>query len=59
MTDFKNKYDFNQRKSESTRILAKYPDRIPIICQKNRIASRDCPNIDKQKYLGCSSGNAC
>jgi len=51
MTDFKDKYDFNQRLSESQRILFKYPDRIPIICQKNKRASVDCPIIDKQKYL--------
>jgi GABA(A) receptor-associated protein len=51
MTDFKNKYSFEHRKAESNRILTKYPDRIPIICQKSKSANSTCPIIDKQKYL--------
>ena len=51
MTDFKNKYSFEQRKSESHRIINKYPDRIPLICQKSKTANKSCPAIDKQKYL--------
>ncbi len=47
---FKTKYTFEDRVSESGRIRSKYPDRIPIICEK---ASRksDVPDIDKNKYL--------
>ena len=37
--------------SESTRIRAKHPLRIPVICQRSRSSSRICPNIDKTKYL--------
>lgn len=51
MTDFKIIYDFNHRLAESNRILLKYPDRIPIVCQKNKRANALCPTIDKQKYL--------
>ena len=51
MTDFKTKYDFTQRQSESNRILNKYPDRVPIICQKIKRANNSCPTIDKEKYL--------
>lgn len=51
MDDFKYKYDFNHRKSESVRIVSKYVDRIPVICQKNKNAPLTCPTIDKQKYL--------
>jgi len=47
---FKTKHSFDQRLDETTRILAKYPDRIPIICEKNQ-KSRDTPEIDKNKYL--------
>ena len=36
--------------SEAMRIRAKYPDRIPIICERS-VKSRDCPLIDKKKYL--------
>ena len=48
--NFKYEVSFQDRLTESTRILAKYPDRKPIICEKsfNQI---DLPNIDKRKYL--------
>jgi GABA(A) receptor-associated protein len=49
--DFIEKYRFEERRSESSRILLKYPDRVPVICQRARGASRICPIIDKQKYL--------
>ncbi len=48
---FKNEFTFEQRKEESNRVLQKYQDRIPIICEKNKQASKDCPDIDKKKYL--------
>lgn len=51
MIDFKNTYSFDYRQSESIRIMQKYPDRIPIICQKSKSANSTCPIIDKQKYL--------
>jgi GABA(A) receptor-associated protein len=39
----------DKRKSEAERIRAKYPDRVPVICEK---ADRsDIPDIDKKKYL--------
>lgn len=47
---FKNEYSFHERYRESKRVLAKYPDRIPIICERS-LKSRDCPLIDKKKYL--------
>ncbi|KAJ3543761.1 hypothetical protein NMY22_g3025 [Coprinellus aureogranulatus] len=38
-----------KRKAEAERIRQKYPDRIPVICEK---ADRtDIPTIDKKKYL--------
>ena len=38
-----------KRKSEAERIRQKYPDRVPVICEK---ADRsDIPDIDKKKYL--------
>lgn len=38
-----------KRKSEADRIRVKYPDRVPVICEK---ADRsDIPDIDKKKYL--------
>ena len=48
---FEDKFDFHKRKEESSRIIEKYPDRIPIICQKARRASDDIPDVDRIKYL--------
>jgi GABA(A) receptor-associated protein len=50
MTGFKDKYPFKQRKIDCTQILLKYPDRIPVICEKHPY-SRGAPDIDKHKYL--------
>jgi len=47
---FKEKYNYQERLEESTRILNKYPDRIPIICEKSVLSKND-PIIDKNKYL--------
>ncbi|KAG6849588.1 hypothetical protein H0H93_007173 [Arthromyces matolae] len=42
-------YSLEKRKAEAERIRQKYPDRIPVICEK---ADRtDIPTIDKKKYL--------
>jgi len=46
---FKQEYTFDQRKVEAYRVLAKYPDRIPIICERNQVANVE--EIDKKKYL--------
>lgn len=48
---FKREFNFNQRYEESRRVLAKYPDRVPIICERSATARNDCPLIDKRKYL--------
>ncbi len=46
---FKNNNDYNKRLAESTNIMQKYKDRIPIIVEKYK--QSDLPNIDKSKYL--------
>lgn len=48
---FKNEFRFVDRFTESRRVLHKYPDRVPIICERSLTAGRDCPIIDKRKYL--------
>eukprot|EP00811_Abedinium_folium_P008384 NODE_17749_length_927_cov_5.351250.p2 GENE.NODE_17749_length_927_cov_5.351250~~NODE_17749_length_927_cov_5.351250.p2 ORF type:complete len:134 (+),score=41.16 NODE_17749_length_927_cov_5.351250:130-531(+) len=40
---------FEKRKDEAARILTKYPDRIPVICEKS--ARSDLPVIEKKKFL--------
>lgn len=46
---FKNTHDFEKRKDESSRLLSKYPDRIPIIVAKEKTS--DIPDLDKYKFL--------
>lgn len=48
---FKSEFTFQDRLNEARRVLNKYPDRIPIICERSFTATSDCPNIDKRKYL--------
>lgn len=48
--DFKSEFSFQSRLEESSRVLAKYPDRRPIICEK-ATHKNDLPDIDKKKYL--------
>lgn len=38
-----------KRKAEADRIREKYPDRIPVICEK--VDKSDIPTVDKKKYL--------
>ncbi len=49
-SSFMNNHSFNKRISESQRIRAKYPNRVPIICEKDP-RSLDIPDIDRKKYL--------
>jgi GABA(A) receptor-associated protein len=47
--EFKKKYPFHERINESTNILLSYPDKVPVICEKdNRVQNY---NITKKKYL--------
>ncbi len=47
MTDFKEKYSFEKRKTEADRVVTKYPQRVPIIfdCKDKTI------QLDKVKFL--------
>lgn len=48
---FKKQHSLQERITESTRVINKYPDRVPIICERSIKAAKDCPYIDKCKYL--------
>lgn len=50
MGDYKSKVPFEERLLESTRIVAKFPGRIPVIVEPAK-RSRDIPIIDKNKFL--------
>ena len=49
MVDFKRQHPFEKRKEESTRIMTKYPDKLPLIVE--RAKNSDIEHIDKTKYL--------
>ena len=46
---YKQDHPFDKRSAEAARIREKYPDRIPVICEKSDRS--DIPDIDKKKYL--------
>lgn len=48
---FKNEYSLYQRKNETIMILNKYPNRVPVICEKSENISNNDPELDKKKYL--------
>ena len=50
LTTFRSEFSKEQRLSESRRIREKYPDRVPIIVERDHRSS-DVPMIDKKKYL--------
>ena len=45
---FRQKHSLEARKEEAARILSKYPDRIPVICER---ANNNIKDLDKKKYL--------
>ena len=47
---FTKRYTFLQRKEECNRIITKFPDRVPVICERH-YKTNSIPNIDKNKYL--------
>ena len=49
MYNFSNTHSIEARKKESSKILLKYPTRIPIIVEKS--SKCDLMDIDKKKYL--------
>lgn len=50
VSSFKTKYSFEERYKESSRVLGKYTDRLPVICEKNA-KNTDIEDITKNKYL--------
>ena len=48
MKSFKDKIPFKVRKAEAIKIREKYPDRIPVICERFNNSIKD---LDKRKYL--------
>jgi len=49
--NYKQKFSFQDRFNETSKVLSIYPERVPLICERSRSASSDCPEINKNKYL--------
>ena len=49
MLSFKEKFTLKKRTEEAKRIKEKYPDKVPVIVDRDR--SSKAPNIDKNKFL--------
>ena len=47
---FKSQYNQTAREEESKRVQARYPDRIPVVCERAS-SDRLLQDIDKVKYL--------
>jgi GABA(A) receptor-associated protein len=47
---FKSEKTFEQRKAECTRVREKYPDMIPVICERHTTSST-LPQSERRKYL--------
>lgn len=50
MSNHRINVPFETRKNQSAALRQKYPDRIPVICEKN-FKEKKLPTIDKTKYL--------
>ena len=48
---FKEQFTFSKRLNEANRVLDKYPDRIPIIVEKDGQTTNNLPTIDRTKFL--------
>ncbi|KAL8089215.1 autophagy-related protein 8i [Apium graveolens] len=46
---FKDEFTFEERCQESQDIIAKYPDRVPVVAE--RYSKTDLPEMEKKKYL--------
>jgi len=48
LKSYKNTYTLEKRQDEALRIKEKYPNRVPIICERYTVGD---PEIDRKKYL--------
>nr|BAF73404.1 autophagy-related protein 8 [Fagopyrum esculentum] len=46
---FKDEYTFEERVKESSEIIAKFPDRVPLIAE--RYSKTELPELEKRKFL--------
>ena len=51
MAPFKTTHSLETRRKESSRIIQKYPERIPVIVERSTSAEKTMNEIDRKKYL--------
>lgn len=49
--EYDKKTTLEERKNETDKILAKYPERIPILVERSVNCKDDIPSIDKSKFI--------
>ena len=47
---FEEEVPFESRLKEASKIIEKYPDRIPVICERSPL-TKSIPDIDRRKFL--------
>ena len=47
---FKSNHRFEYRQEQANKVLEKYPERIPVICEKLP-SCKNVPDVDRYKYL--------
>ena len=57
MAHFKSTHPLETRRKESSRIIQKYPERIPVIVERSSSAEKTMKEIDRKKYLVPASLN--
>ena len=50
-TLYQKEHSFERRRNEAKNILAKYPDRLPVICERHEQTGASLPKVDKRKFL--------
>jgi len=50
MQSFQSQYTLEERQKEFAKIMSKYPDRIPVICERGK-TDKETPTLQKVKYL--------
>lgn len=48
-SEFKKKHSLEERKAESSKMISKFPDKVPVIVEK--LPNSNLPSMDRKKFL--------
>eukprot|EP00697_Spironema_sp_BW2_P000807 gnl/Spiro4/11084_TR5875_c0_g1_i1.p1 gnl/Spiro4/11084_TR5875_c0_g1~~gnl/Spiro4/11084_TR5875_c0_g1_i1.p1 ORF type:complete len:142 (+),score=8.22 gnl/Spiro4/11084_TR5875_c0_g1_i1:104-529(+) len=51
MSKFKDQHPFEQRQNEALRVRLRYPNKTPVIVERDASARDDVPDLEKTKFL--------